>query len=445
MLSRFALLFSLSISFFLGISSPLMAESEPSDNGQNQLEKKLPDKRQASLEGSVPVGALVPLTGLPGSLSSLGSDVGAGIKKSVSDFNAKLQMKNAGWSIELNMQDTQANPAIALSQLRMLKENGTNLVLGPVTSASVNTAKALAQNQNETLLFSCCSVATSHSTPGDGLFRLVPDSDTQGAFFVQELLNANISTIVLVYREDTWGIDLSEAIRTGFTDKGGTVTMSLPYPRANPNAVSIVGEVQSAINGLENLDNTAVVILSFDEITGILEQSYRQASSEAMDLDDLRWFGAATTYPEIIENSDARKFAEKVQYTTFILEIDRSSTLYAEVRSVIMETLGISREPDVHSYIAYDTAQILGKAIEEADSDDPVAIIDQLPSVAKNYDGFVGNAMLNENGDLAQGNYQIWQVSDGQWQRATSGAVNLVRNSVIVLFSANLLAFFAAY
>ena len=68
MLSHSAVLFSLtlslSLSFSLTISSQLLAEIEQTDVEQNQQEEKLPLSNR--LQGKVPVGALVPLTGLTG-------------------------------------------------------------------------------------------------------------------------------------------------------------------------------------------------------------------------------------------------------------------------------------------------------------------------------------------------------------------------------------------
>ena len=320
--------------------------------------------------------------------------------------------------------------------------NNTHLVLGLYSAFLLEDIKPLVQYQNETLLFSCCLQGQFNSVPGDGIFVLVPNFREWATFFVQRLFDANIDTIVLVSRSVFLGWYIPEA----FTDKGGTVEKKLVYPLLKPDVASIAGAIKYAIDELykkNKLDKVAVVIESFDEVAVILEHSYMLASDEAMDLDDVRWFGVATNSSGIIGNKNATEFAEKVRYTAIILDIDRSYSLYPEVRSAIMEDLNTTREPDMYSYIAYDTTQILGKAIQKANSSEVKDVIRQLPSVAENYNGFVGNARLNENGDLAQGNYQIWQVRDGEWQNVTSSVANFIRTSVLV--SASLLAFFAAY
>ena len=402
-----------------------------------------PGSRQVSenLRGDQPVGALIPLSGAFG---VSGQDVEAGIEFAVETFNQQLN-QNAEWQIKLNLQDTATNPMQALSRLQALRQNGINLVIGPVTSASVATTKTLAQGNNETLLFSPASVATDHSTPGDGVFRLVPDANFQGAFFVDQLLGENIHTIVIAHRNDTWGWDFSRVITEVFQKKGGRVHETISYRTNNINPLNIAGNLAAAIQDVsemqKSLDGVAIVILSFEEISDIFEQAARRPLGER--LEDLRWFGAVSTYPQIISNKRARDFAEKAQYTAVILEINRSLPIYNKVRSAIQTMRNITREPDVHSYIAYDSVQILGEAIREAGSIDVEEVINQLPAVAEKYNGFVGNARLNKNGDLSSGNYQSWQVIDGRWQKlAESTAVTFASSTLTVILPIALVSMF---
>lgn len=377
------------------------------------------------LKGNVSVGALIPLTG---KLGSLGGDVAAGIKIGVEDYNQKLSDAGADWRILLELRDTGTKPDQALEQLEELKANNISLILGPVTSASLNATKPLASDR-EILLFSPSSVATDHSTSGDGVFRLVPDAETQAEYYVNLILEENINTLVVVFRDDTWGKDLSRAISDGFREEGGEVMEPSSYHPDDVNADDIVDWLNDKVTELAqdrgNLDGVAVVILSFEEIGEILASSETRSMDNATDLDDLQWFGAASTYPQAINETDARNFANKVQYTTVILNIDRTLPIYERVRAEIKSRQEIDREPDVHSYIGYDTVPIMGEAIRVAQSNRTEDVIEELPGVAANYQGFVGTARLNENGDLMTGSYQRWQVINGNWSLVTSNAVTL--------------------
>ena len=398
-----------------------------------------------NLQGNQTIGALVPLTGM---LESLGGDVAAGIRKGVIDYNEKLQNNyNAGWLLDLDLKDTNTDPAVALSQLISLLDSNTSLVIGPVASGSLSSTKSQAAN-GDAILFSPSSVATAHSTPNDGVFRLVPDANIQGEYFVEQLLKDNIDTIILVHRNGTWGQDLSSAIKTYFSrgkDKG-VIEKEISYVPGDFDAQRLAQRMNNEVTTLaeerDDLNGVAIVILSYDEITNILVSAEKVATNSTLDLDNLRWYGAASTYPEIISTPEARAFAQTVQYSTIILAIDTSLPIYGPVRAAIQQMVEIEREPDVHGFIAYDAVQILGEAIRRADDTDPAVIAGELPKAAKIYNGFVGNAELNENGDLLSSNYQRWQVIGGEWQRVTSGAMTFASSSVVIMLPAVLMAVF---
>jgi branched-chain amino acid transport system substrate-binding protein len=70
---------------------------------------------------------------------------------------------------------------------------------------------------------------------------------------------------------------------------------------------------------------------------------------------------------------------------------------------------------------AYDCVWLFGLAILQAGKYDGEAIRNTLPAVAKTYFGASGWTFLDENGDKASGNYDMWAVvlKDGKpsWER----------------------------
>ena len=53
--------------------------------------------------------------------------------------------------------------------------------------------------------------------------------------------------------------------------------------------------------------------------------------------------------------------------------------------------------------------------MERTQSTDVSTLTAAFPEVAAGHQGALGSTELNENGDLAQTNYDVWNVSDGQW------------------------------
>jgi len=51
----------------------------------------------------------------------------------------------------------------------------------------------------------------------------------------------------------------------------------------------------------------------------------------------------------------------------------------------------------------------------ETQSTDVSTIKAIFPEIAENYSGAIGSTKLNEAGDLAQANYEVWGIRNGEW------------------------------
>jgi branched-chain amino acid transport system substrate-binding protein len=64
---------------------------------------------------------------------------------------------------------------------------------------------------------------------------------------------------------------------------------------------------------------------------------------------------------------------------------------------------------------SYDAVWIIGLSILETQSTDVTTIKSVIPDIAENYIGAIGPTILNEAGDLAQANYEVWGIRGGEW------------------------------
>jgi len=51
----------------------------------------------------------------------------------------------------------------------------------------------------------------------------------------------------------------------------------------------------------------------------------------------------------------------------------------------------------------------------ETQSTDVSIIKAKIPEIAENYSGAIGSTKLNDAGDLAQADYEIWGIRGGEW------------------------------
>ncbi len=101
-----------------------------------------------------------------------------------------------------------------------------------------------------------------------------------------------------------------------------------------------------------------------------------------------------------------------MQFTTVQFAASKNPT-YERVQAHLTEQLGRSPNTFVHS--SYDAVWIIGLVMLETQSSDVSTIKAILPEIAENYSGAIGSTKLNEAGDLAQANYEVWGIRGGEW------------------------------
>jgi ABC-type branched-subunit amino acid transport system substrate-binding protein len=131
-------------------------------------------------------------------------------------------------------------------------------------------------------------------------------------------------------------------------------------------------------------------------------------------LDDVRWFGpgANTNEHRLIDDPIGLEFSTSVQFTTVQFAASKNPT-YDKVQAHLTENLGT--DPNTFVYSSYDAVWIIGLAMLETQSTDVSTIKAAIPGIAENYSGAIGPTKLNEAGDLAQADYEVWGIRGGEW------------------------------
>jgi len=360
------------------------------------------------LSGEVNIGLILPLTG---DLATHGEENWEGSKLALVDFNKHLEEIDAGWTLKMTSEDSATSPVIALEKLSALNAKGIGIVIGPETSSNIRNVKGYSDSNNM-LLISCCSSAPALAIPNDSVFRLVPDDSNQGTAISKLLQHEGIEALVPVWRGDTWGDGLSDASTSSFVERGGTVDEGIRYNPESPEFSASTSLLAERVQGYVDeygADKVAVLFLGFAEIL-----QFTQSAAQHEVLDDVRWFGpgANTKEHKLIEDPIGLEFSTNVQFTTVQFAASKNPT-YERVQAHLTEQLGRSPNTFVHS--SYDAVWIIGLAMLETQSSDVSTIKAILPEIAENYSGAIGSTKLNEAGDLAQANYEVWGIRGGEW------------------------------
>jgi len=377
--------------------------------GTDEVSESATDVEEVSgLSGEINIGLILPLSG---DLATHGIENWEGSKLGIIDFNKHLEEIGAPWSLKMTSEDSATSPVIALEKLTALNAKGIGIVVGPETSSNIRNMKGYSDSNNM-LLVSCCSSAPALAIPNDSVYRLVPDDSNQGTALSKLIQHEGIDVLVPVWRGDTWGDGLSDATSTSFVQRGGIVDEGIRYNPESPEfsaSTSLLAEKVQEYVDEYGKDKVAIVFLGFAEVL-----QFTQSASEHDILDKIRWFGpgANTKEHKLIEDPIGLEFSTNVQFTTVQVAVSKNP-IYERVQAHLTETLG--RTPNTFVHSSYDAVWLIGLAMLETQSTDVSTIKAIIPEIAENYKGAIGSTKLNEAGDLAQANYEVWGIRNGEW------------------------------
>jgi branched-chain amino acid transport system substrate-binding protein len=124
-----------------------------------------------------------------------------------------------------------------LKKLKQLETKGVDIVIGPATSAELQSIGDYA-NKNGIILISQSSSAPSeairskvrqYNVSANNIFRLVPDDTHQAQAISQRMCNDGLRVVIPFWRTDVYGNGLVNATTTYFQRLGGRVIDGIGY------------------------------------------------------------------------------------------------------------------------------------------------------------------------------------------------------------------------
>lgn len=324
------------------------------------------------------------------------------------------------------------DPAI-IDDIKRLEAEGFKYFIGPLASSSVAAAKVYTDTTTDIVLLSPSSTAASLTIPDDSVFRLVPDDDTQVPIIMNEIQRQGKEHVVLIYRDDTWGVGLHDTITRDYAD---VVAHTIQLHRPNgSNAAAVATEAAAQVDGLvssHGAANVAVLLLSFDWDTVALVQNITSNAALASTLDDVRWYGAdgAAQQSELVEYRDV---------ATFLSSVDFAASKFEVAPNPINLKIGAQAFGDDATYgdNLYDAVFLLADTViindEELATDPTSTVRSLIIDVANGLlghdhhhssrtvgDGALGTYMLTPAGDMVPTptfeQFGIFEKSDGSFE-----------------------------
>jgi branched-chain amino acid transport system substrate-binding protein len=306
--------------------------------------------------------------------------------------------------------DTKLDTAIAKLAMTDIVRTRTQYVIGPQSSAELAAVKPLA-DQNNILVVSQGSTASSLAISGDGIFRFCPGDVVEGPAIAKTMYAEGKRVVITLSRDDAGNKGLQSSVGNSFAALGGQVDAITPYPTNLNGFDNYLGtlkvKLQNYINS-QGASKVAVYLASFDECVDL----FKQASSDPI-FSSVQWYGGDGVVLSTALTSDA-KAAAFAAVTKFIAPNFGLPALAHPDLSAITATIksetGI--EPDAYALAAYDAVWVIAKTVTAM----PItnASYDLTKKVfnieSSKYFGITGPLLLNAAGDRSTGSFDYWGI-----------------------------------
>jgi len=355
------------------------------------------------------IGAVIPLTG---SGASTGESMNVALGFAVEDVNEYFKTINSEYSVSVKIEDSGTDTTIALQKVTALHDQSIQAIIGPYSSASVKAVKDYADN-NDVLIVSPSSVATSLALPGDNIFRLAPADFNQAEALTALLDHDGIRVLIPLVRDDLWGNELLESTKKRFSDAIAGVTIyETLYPTNTTDFTEYLNQIETGVlQALNNYDieEVGVYFISFGEGTRILN-----AASGNQTLNQVKWYGSSA-YSEnesLPQDPVAAAFGSSRHAWCPVFGYDPSAkNKWEPLVQRIQDEIG--RKPEIYALSAYDALWLAALTYHATGAPINTNYYRESYMIqANNYVGTTGKTTLNSSGDREFATYDFWGIEE---------------------------------
>ena len=218
-----------------------------------------------------------------------------------------------------------------------------------------------------------------------------------------------IRVLVQVWTDDIWNNGYRDDVAEAFAGLGGTVDGGI-MQEAGSRLGELGPQIRDRIISLADAHGAGTVAV-FSLPTD--DMAFLEAMSSQDGAETVRWFGTDYTARDAryLKNPAISEFASETGYTT--LQVEGSGAGLDAIRQALAEATDKATTHDMLA--AYESAWIMGLAIQHTQSTDPDRLREAIPHVALRHQGTLGQMALDPNGDLLAPAVKVWSVHDNEW------------------------------
>lgn len=350
--------------------------------------------QNAQKQHGLVLGAALPLTGVYAQYGI--------VPRNAIDL-AIAQRTEAGYPIRVSVQyeDTQLNPALAVTAIRKLIDiHHVSVVFGAAGSNETQVIGPIAQ-KSHVVLISPASTAASLSGIGDYFFRTIPSDTYEGVFMARFVHDRGVRKVGIFAVNDTGTKSLADSFRGEFLRLGGTVVAYVLAPKD-------ANDLRTQITALRSASPQAVYLVGYATETGVFLKEQAELSL------GLPLYSAHPAEAPEVETI-AGSAADGLIFST----TGTSGDPRTRARFIDAYRNRYGQPPGEFGPEAYDAAMLVLDAIQKIGTD-ATAIRNYLHSV-RDYDGASGRITFSTSGDVEKP-VQLMIIRDGKAEPFSSTA-----------------------
>jgi len=341
-------------------------------------------------ENPVLVGAVLPLSG---QFAIYGEPIRKGIELAFEEIKAK---DDTGYSLELEIKDSQGNPDLAKQQLEQLYDDGAPAVIGGATTEEALTMVEVADGVDRVL------ISPSASSPrlsgiSTNFFRVFPSDFLEGTkmghFATQTL---NVESVVIVASKAPYAKGIQQVFRQEFERNGGTVQDVIEYPRNTSDLGGVLDRIMT-------LDPEAVYLADYADGLVTLLKGLRERGYDGKILTT-----SSIASGEVLDKAGTA--ADGVLFTQSNYDIGSEEPLIQDF--VKAYRAKYNEDPDLYAAHGYDAMRVYARALHEGGRR-PREFWQGMRSI-NSFPGVTGTIQFDEQGDV-QKFPRVYIVKDGQF------------------------------
>lgn len=345
-------------------------------------------KKSETSDEVLKIGANLPLTG---TVAYYGLSAKDGIDLALDHLKGEMEFN--GTQIKVVYEDNQGQAKMAITAMsKLINVDKVPAVIGGGSSTETMAAASIA-NENEAILISPISSATSIANAGIYIFRTCPSDLVQAEDLGEWVLQSNYKKIAVIYANSTWGTGFKNNFVDYFKRNGGEI---LDVKSSDPGDTNF----RTQLSVIKSLNPEALVFIIYAKEGGALMRQTRELGLTQPV------FGA-DPWSQKDFRVGAAEFAEGVMYTT---PVQYNGESFNKFRQAFLKKY--NKEPDVYSSNGYDCMMLLAHVYSKG-----ARTGEQFQAILSQVNGFMGATGVthfDKNGDVVGKKFGRFVIRNGE-------------------------------